>query len=169
MQEPDRFWVTLVASSLDLNRFVNVLKSRRTAGHQEDNPRADGVPAFFLHGLVDIWRFLYSPGRVVETKALGMNDALQPAAAVYVREWLKNITNRLAVSSDSDLHEIQELTELQDLLKQMDFAVWALLRMHRLMPFVIDCVKSQVPRYLQTKMCESDAYLRDLESQVPEV
>ena len=164
MQEPDRFWVTLVASSLDLNRF----------GHQEDNPRADGVPTFFLHGLVDIWRFLYSPARVVETKALSMDDALQPAAAVYVREWLKNITHRLAVSSDSDLREMQELmglreTELQDLLKQMDFAVWALLRMHRLMPFVIDCVKSHLPRYLQTKMCKSDAYLRDLESQVPDV
>lgn len=67
------------------------------------------------------------PACVVETKALGMDDALQPAAAVYVREWVQNITNGLAVSSDSHLNESQEMmglreTESQDLLKQMDFA-----------------------------------------------
>lgn len=106
MDEADRFWAGLIESSLDINRFVSMLKSRRTNPKEDDRP--DRIPAFFLHAVLYIWRFLYRPVNVLEVKGSDMGEALLPCADVYVREWLKNVTLRLQSSSQTELDQQRE-------------------------------------------------------------
>ena len=106
MDDADRFWTGLVESSLDLNRFAGMLKARRT--DLKDDSRLDRIPAFFLHGVLYIWRFLYKPASVMEVKGTNMVEALPAAAEVYVSEWLKNVTEQLQSSSDTDFDEQRE-------------------------------------------------------------
>ena len=95
MDDADRFWTGLVESSLDLNRFAGMLKARRT--DLKDDSRLDRIPAFFLHGVLYIWRFLYKPASVMEVKGTNMVEALPAAAEVYVSEWLKNVDRTVAI------------------------------------------------------------------------
>ena len=140
LKEDDRFWVSLVESSLDVNRFVHVLRqpSRKEV-------RQDEVPAVFLGGVLRIWRLLFKLERIQEVKGAEIFDALDSAVELYVKEWLQNLVVPL------EAPELKE-SEMLELLEQVDYAIWTLLRMRRLMPFVTEAVECLVPKSLLARL-----------------
>ena len=112
--------------------------------------------------------YRYRPERVAEVAQAAMDEALmEPAREVYIREWLRNITNGLAVASDAELDQRRKglgLTEseMSELLDNLDFGIWALLRMHRLLPLAPQIVQTIVPSCLQVKLHRSRSYLDEL-------
>ena len=47
---------------------------------------------------------------------------------------------------------------MMELLKQLDYAIWALLRMHRLLPFAPQAVYDIVPRPVLAKLPKTEEY-----------
>ena len=47
---------------------------------------------------------------------------------------------------------------MMELLKQLDYAIWALLRMHRLLPFAPQAVCDIVPRPVLAKLPKTEEY-----------
>ena len=47
---------------------------------------------------------------------------------------------------------------MMELLKQLDYAIWALLRMHRLLPFAPRAVYDIVPRPVLAKLPKTQEY-----------
>merc|ERR1711920_712119 len=80
-----------------------------------------------------------------------VEDALRPGMREYVFEWLRSMSapfykNDLQLSLDAfsttyDLHP----EEVEECLQHLDLAVWALLRMHRLLPFAPGMVAKELP------------------------
>eukprot|EP00434_Breviolum_minutum_P028541 symbB.v1.2.025247.t1/scaffold2442.1/size78961/2 len=151
LDDDDRVWAGLVESSLDVNRFASMQISRRTKPKDDDRP--DRIPAFFLHGVLYVWRFLHKPANVLFTKEADMDKSLNAAVAeVYVCEWLKNVTVPIQSASDIEFEEQRKRLglaepEMMELLKHLDYAIWALLRMHRALPFAPKAVKEIDPGF----------------------
>lgn len=89
-----------------------MLKSRRTKPKDDDRPGQ--IPAFFLHGVLYIWRYLYKPANVLQVEGTNMEEALSPSAEVYVQEWLKNVAIPLRPSSGNGLDELRDRLGLVD-------------------------------------------------------
>ncbi|CAK9043678.1 unnamed protein product [Durusdinium trenchii] len=139
LEEADRFWLGVVDSQ---------------------------IPAFFLHGVLYIWRYLYKPANVLQVEGTNMEEALSPSAEVYVQEWLKNVAIPLRPSSGNGLDELRDRlglveSEMDELLKHLDYAIWALLRMHRLLPFAPQAVREIVPRPVLQDLPQTQTYWRE--------
>ena len=96
-----------------MNRFASMQISRRTKPNDEDRP--DRIPAFFLHGVLYVWRYLHKPANILFTKGADMDKSLDAAVAeVYVCEWLKNVTLPIQSASDIEFEEQRKRLGLAD-------------------------------------------------------
>lgn len=50
---------------------------------------------------------------------------------------------------------------MDELLKHLDYAIWALLRMHRLLPFAPQAVREIVPRPVLQDLPQTQTYWRE--------
>jgi len=159
-----KYFVGVLSSCLDVKRFANSLKGRRQKEKLGDGERADGTAAVFMHGVLLIWRHCLDYARLLENNGRTVDAALDANTELYVVEWLNNMSDAFKnAETPSDLERCREQLgldpeELGELLKNLDFAVWALLRMHRLLPYAPAAVAQQLPSEVLKRLTKTQGY-----------
>lgn len=138
-----KVWALLVSSSVDVRRFlkehaVDSIKNERVVDSIENEQVVDSIDnafPFFLHGLQYIEQFLFDKNRLLTEVVPSLNNVLDTDIKVYVQQWLENVLVKTEVSEPAK----------EQLLQHLDFALWALAKMHRLLDFVPDLIRDMVP------------------------
>merc|ERR1712217_186422 len=109
-----------------------------------------------MHGVLQIWRHMLRTHMFFDQATAMPEEALDANIQQYVDEWFKNISIGLQCVSttglDDSSHALRlEEEEFEQVLCHLDFAVWALLRMHRQLPFVQQLAKLHLPRELRLR------------------
>ena len=75
LPKESRYLAGVVRSALDCNRFVS---SRESEEKWKAFERGDKVPAFFMHGVLYIWRFLLDYPKIFDPPTGDVDEALDP-------------------------------------------------------------------------------------------
>jgi len=142
-----------------------MIKRRRDKEKGEIAERQDGARTYFMQGILHIWRHELDFTRLFDSSVKSIEDALRPGIREYVLEWLRSMSavfreneEQLSLEACCHLNDLRP-AELEELLQHLDLAVWALLRMHRLLPFAPELVSQELPSVVRERLPRTLAYV----------
>jgi len=155
-----RYWCSVLSTAFDVAKFVFMLDKEEelAASGAVQRSLLKGIVGtnenmFFSDGVKIIWWKQLNKHLLINSECATIEDALDSSTKSYVQEWFENILvplqkmNLKAATKDA-------------LMKHLDNAVWQLLKMRRLLPFVPEYVRQKLQDYIG-RLPKSLRYMQD--------